>query len=92
MPVLERDTEKFLGFVALDDLLKERGRNLEEERTREPPLKLRFLSRAWPGHRRFREASVTLGRTMSKDGTRARRRVDQCARKLRRFTFVAGIR
>ena len=47
MPVLERGTEKFLGLVALDDLLKERGRNLEEERTREPPLKLRFLSRAW---------------------------------------------
>lgn len=44
MPVLERGTEKFLGLVALDDLLKARGRNLEEERTREQPLKLRFLS------------------------------------------------
>jgi len=48
MPVLERGTEKFLGLVALDDLLKARGRNLEEERTRERPLKLRFLS---PGGR-----------------------------------------
>jgi H+/Cl- antiporter ClcA/CBS domain-containing protein len=48
MPVLERGTEKFLGLVALDDLLKARGRNLEEERTRERTLKLRFLS---PGSR-----------------------------------------
>jgi H+/Cl- antiporter ClcA/CBS domain-containing protein len=44
MPVLERGTQKFLGLVALDDLLKARGRNLEEERTRERTLKLRFLS------------------------------------------------
>jgi CIC family chloride channel protein len=44
MPVLERGTEKFLGLVALDDLLKARGRNLDEERTRERTLKLRFLS------------------------------------------------
>ena len=48
MPVLERGTERFLGLVALDDLLKACGRNLEEERTRERPLKLRFLS---PGSR-----------------------------------------
>jgi H+/Cl- antiporter ClcA/CBS domain-containing protein len=48
MPVLERGTQKFLGLVALDDLLKARGRNLEEERTRERTLKLRFLS---PGSR-----------------------------------------
>ena len=34
MPVLERGTERLLGLVALDDLLKARGRNLEEERTR----------------------------------------------------------
>ena len=44
MPVVERTTRKFLGLVALDDLLKARGRNLEEERTRERTLKLRFLS------------------------------------------------
>jgi chloride channel protein, CIC family len=48
MPVLERGTQKFLGLIALDDLLKARGRNLEEERTRERTLKLRFLS---PGGR-----------------------------------------
>ena len=48
LPVLERGTDKFLGLVALDDLLKARGRNLEEERARERTLKLRFLS---PGGR-----------------------------------------
>jgi CIC family chloride channel protein len=48
MPVLERSTEKFLGLIALEDLLKARGRNLDEERTRERMLKLRFLS---PGRR-----------------------------------------
>jgi chloride channel protein, CIC family len=55
MPVLERDTEKFLGLVALDDLLKARGRNLEEERTRERPLKLRFLL---PGGRTSEKSSA----------------------------------
>lgn len=45
LPVLERDTEKFLGLVALDDLLKARGRNLEEERARERTLQLRFVPR-----------------------------------------------
>ena len=44
LPVVERETGKFLGLVALDDLLKGRGRNLDEERTRETPLKLRFFS------------------------------------------------
>jgi CBS domain-containing protein len=44
LPVVERETRKFLGLVALDDLLKGRGRNLDEERTRETPLKLRFFS------------------------------------------------
>jgi CBS domain-containing protein len=43
MPVVERGTRKFLGLVTLEDLLKARGRNLEEERTRERILKLRFL-------------------------------------------------
>src|SRR5580693_4172053 len=43
LPVVERETRKFLGLVALDDLLKGRGRNLDEERTRERPLKLRFF-------------------------------------------------
>ena len=43
MPVVERATGKFLGLVSLDDLLKARARNLEEERRREQTLKLRFL-------------------------------------------------
>jgi len=44
MPVVERRTGKFLGLIALDDLLKARGRHLEEEIRRERPLKLGFLS------------------------------------------------
>ena len=43
MPVVDRASGKFLGLVSLDDLLKARGRHLEEERRRERPLKLRFL-------------------------------------------------
>jgi CIC family chloride channel protein len=43
MPVVDRATGRFLGLVSLDDLLKARGRHLEEERRRERPLKLRFL-------------------------------------------------
>ncbi len=44
LPVIERETRKFLGLVALDDLLKARERNLDEERTRETPLKLPFFA------------------------------------------------
>jgi chloride channel protein, CIC family len=44
LPVVERETGKFLGLVALEDLLKARGHNLEEERTRERILKLRFFA------------------------------------------------
>ena len=43
MPVVDRATRKFLGLVSLNDLLKARGRHLDEERRRERPLKLRFL-------------------------------------------------
>jgi chloride channel protein, CIC family len=43
LPVSEPDTDRFLGLISLDDLLKARGRNLEEERTRERVLKLRIL-------------------------------------------------
>ncbi len=43
MPVVERDTRKFLGLVSLDDLLKARVRHLEEERRREQVLNLRFF-------------------------------------------------
>jgi CIC family chloride channel protein len=44
MPVVEQGTKRFLGLVSLDDLLKARGRNLDEERRREWTLKLHFLS------------------------------------------------
>ena len=43
MPVVERETRKFLGLISLDDLLKGRSRHLEEERRRERPLRLKFL-------------------------------------------------
>jgi chloride channel protein, CIC family len=43
MPVIERETRKFIGLVSLDDLLKARARHLEEESRRERPIKLRFL-------------------------------------------------
>jgi CIC family chloride channel protein len=43
MPVVDRETRRFLGLVGLEDLLKGRGRNLEEERTRETTLTLRFF-------------------------------------------------
>jgi H+/Cl- antiporter ClcA/CBS domain-containing protein len=43
LPVVERNTRKFLGLVALDDLLKARARHLEEERRREQVLSLRFF-------------------------------------------------
>jgi chloride channel protein, CIC family len=44
LPVVERETRKFLGLVALEDLLKAREHNLEEERTRETSLKLRLFT------------------------------------------------
>ena len=43
MPVLDRTTRKFLGLVALSDLLKARTRHLEEERRRERTLTLRWF-------------------------------------------------
>jgi chloride channel protein, CIC family len=43
MPVVDRNTRKFLGLVALDDLLKARARHLEEEQRREQVLNLRFF-------------------------------------------------
>jgi chloride channel protein, CIC family len=42
MPVVDRETRKFLGLVSLNDLLKARARHLEQERRRERPLQLRF--------------------------------------------------
>jgi CIC family chloride channel protein len=46
MPVIEPGTGEFLGLIALEDLLRARGRHLEEKIRRERPLKLRFLSPA----------------------------------------------
>ena len=43
MPVIEADTRKFVGLIALDDLLKARARHLEEERRREQVLSLRLF-------------------------------------------------
>jgi CIC family chloride channel protein len=56
MPVVERETRKFLGLVSLDDLLKARTRHLEEERRRERPLKFRFF---FPGRGSRAEISET---------------------------------
>ncbi len=44
MPVVERETGKFVGLIALDDMLKGRARHLEEERRRERVLKFSFAS------------------------------------------------
>jgi CIC family chloride channel protein len=43
MPVVDRESRKFLGLISLDDLLKARTRHLEEERRRDRPLRLRYL-------------------------------------------------
>ena len=43
MPVVDAHTRKFLGLIALDDLLKARARHLEEEKRREQVLSLRFF-------------------------------------------------
>ena len=43
MPVIDRETGKLVGLVALDDLLKARSRHLEEEQRRDRPLHLKFL-------------------------------------------------
>ena len=43
VPVIDPDTQKFVGLVGLDDLLKARARHLEEEKRRERVLDLRFF-------------------------------------------------
>ena len=43
MPVVDRETRKFVGLISLDDMLKGRARHLEEERRRERPLRLEYL-------------------------------------------------
>jgi H+/Cl- antiporter ClcA len=42
MPVVEEDGGTLMGMISLEDLLGARVRNLNEERHRERPLKLRF--------------------------------------------------
>ncbi len=42
MPVIDSDEGRLLGMVSLDDLLRARGRSLEEERARERVLRLRM--------------------------------------------------
>src|SRR5580704_16418898 len=43
MPVVDRETGKFVGLISLDDMLKGRARHLEEERRRERPLRVEYL-------------------------------------------------
>ena len=62
MPVVERGSEKFLGLVSLNDLLKARGRHLEEESRRERTLKLRFLL---PGGRVVRKTEGPAVKTFN---------------------------
>jgi chloride channel protein, CIC family len=56
MPVVDCASEKFLGLISLDDLLKARARHLEEERRRERTLKLRFFL---PGGRLAEEKDIS---------------------------------
>ena len=42
LPVVERGTQKLLGLLSLDDLLKARSRHFEEERHREQTLRFPF--------------------------------------------------
>jgi chloride channel protein, CIC family len=55
MPVVDRQSGKFLGLVSLDDLLKARARHLEEERRRERTLRLRYL---FPGRQSRKEQEI----------------------------------
>jgi H+/Cl- antiporter ClcA/CBS domain-containing protein len=43
LPVVDPGTQKFMGILSLDDLLKARSRHLEEERYREQVLRLPYL-------------------------------------------------
>jgi len=41
MPVVQRETQKLVGMISLDDLLKARTRHLEEEKRRETSIQIR---------------------------------------------------
>jgi H+/Cl- antiporter ClcA/CBS domain-containing protein len=41
MPVVQRETQKLVGMISLDDLLKARTRHLEDEKRRETPIQIR---------------------------------------------------
>jgi len=70
MPVVDRNTRKFLGLVSLDDLLKARARHLEEERRREQVLSLRF----------FLPGGGAQGREEAHDQTEAQKRAETHAK------------
>lgn len=59
MPVVEPTTRKLMGLVSLNDLLKARTRHLEEERSRERTLKLKFFA---PGKRVRKQTQSDNGR------------------------------
>ena len=48
LPVVEAETQRFLGILSLDDLLKARSRHLEEERHREQVLRFPYLEGVRP--------------------------------------------
>ena len=58
LPVVERESGKFVGLVSLDDLLKARARHLEEERRREQTIKLRLFA---PGASKSKDGPVRVG-------------------------------
>jgi CBS domain-containing protein len=59
MPVVDpADERRLLGMVSLDDLLRARSRNLEEERTRERLLRVRLPI----GKRGKTEGMIAAGR------------------------------
>ena len=56
LPVVDpSDDKRLLGMISLDDLLRARSRNLEEERARERVLRLRM-----PSGRRSRREEVEI--------------------------------
>jgi len=51
LPVVQRDSpQKLVGIISLNDLLKARTRNVEEERNRERILRIRFLNSKRPNN------------------------------------------